>query len=154
MKQKAIKALAAVDRLFDCCEEIEGSEYNMLDDIWLLRDYIKQGHEARWELVYHDDNPDYYAKYVTARCSKCKRWFWGNEHHRPGEKGGKYGVRVSSAFCMNDNYKKVRSLMKFSLLDDAEKALNASNDLPTFCGCCGARMRGVEYTWEDMKDGM
>lgn len=150
MKQKAIKALAAVDRLFDRCEEIEGSEYNMLDDIWLLRDYIKRKHEAHWELVYHDDGPDYYAKYVTVRCSKCKGWFWGNEHHcMNGKKWNKYGVRVSSAFCMNTDYHKVRSLMKYELLDGAVKSLTASNDLPTFCEHCGARMRGVKYTWAD-----
>lgn len=147
MKQRTIKALAAVDRLFDCCEEIEGSEYNMLDDIWFLRDYIKRKHEAHWELVFHDDHPDYYAHYVTARCSKCKKWFYGNEKH-PGDHINMYGTKLWSAFCMGYN-EKVRPAFKYTALSDAEEMLKKSNDLPTFCSHCGARMRGAKYTWED-----
>ena len=147
MKQRTIKAKEALDRLFDRCEEIDPNEYRMLDDIWLIRDYLDKKHEAHWELVYHDDHPDYYAHYVTARCSKCRKWFWGNEHH-PGDPINKYGAKLWSAFCMNYG-ERVRSIFKYTALSDAEETLKKSNDLPTFCSHCGARMRGVEYLWTE-----
>lgn len=147
MKQSTIKALDAIERIWDRCEEIEPKEYRMFNDYLLIRRYIEKEHEAIWELVYHDDHPSYYAHYVTARCSKCKNWFWGNKEH-PGDGRDKYGVKLWSAFCM-DYGKDVRTIFKFRALSDAEEMLKKSNDLPTFCEHCGARMREVRYSWED-----
>lgn len=142
------KAKEALERIFDQCEEIEPSEYRMIDDYFTVRDFINRKHEARWELIYHDDNPHYYAHYVTARCSKCRKWFWGNENH-PGDHADEYGVKLWSAFCINYG-KDVRSSFKSIALSSAEKALKTSNSLPTFCEHCGARMRGVKCSWEDV----
>ena len=145
---KATKAMAALERLFDRCEEIDPDGYRMLDDVWIVRDCIKIKHEAYWELIYHDDHPEYYAHYVTARCSKCRRWFWGNKEHRTAQ-GEAYGVRLWSAFCTN--YPNAKIWFKHLALTEAEKQLKKSKDLPAFCQHCGARMRGVAYNWIDFK---
>lgn len=145
MKQSTIKAKEALDRLFDRCEEIEPSEYRMLDDIFLIQDYLNKKHEANWELVYHDDQPAYYAHYVTARCSKCKKWFYGNENHH-GDGINKYGAKLWAAFCMNYG-KNNRSAFRYTALTSAEEDLRKANDLPTFCCHCGARMRRIEAKW-------
>lgn len=142
------KAKKALERIFDQCEEIDPNEYRMIDDYFVVRDFIDRKHEAKWELLYHDDHPAYYAHYVTARCSKCKKWFWGNENH-PGDLINKYGVKLWSAFCTNYG-KNVRSIFKYNALSYAEEELKQKNDLPIFCEHCGARMRGVEYSWEDI----
>lgn len=142
---KMEKAKAALWRIFDRCEEIDCEEnegYKMLDDIRKVEHFIKkQAEPVKWELVYHDDNPSYYAKYVTARCSRCGTWYGDiDEAH-----GQKYGYRLASAFSFSgyDNY--VGLLMGGSLMTDAEKRVD---DLPNFCCHCGARMKGSRRDWD------
>ena len=149
-KQKTSKALDALWRIFDNCEEIQCEEtegYRMLDDIHTVRNVLESKHEAEWELVYHDDQPSYYAHYVTARCGKCKHWFEGNKEYPGAGKEDKYGARIWSAFCVN--YDSGKILFKSLALDGAEKEVLRSDGLPKFCEHCGARMRGVRTIWSE-----
>lgn len=142
---KMEKAKAALWRIFDRCEEIECEEnegYKMLDDIRRVEHFIeKQAEPVKWELVYHDDNPSYYAKYVTARCSRCKTWYGPIDEG----KGHKYGYRLASAFSASGYNDHIRSLMGWSLMGDAEKKVG---ELPNFCCHCGARMKGSKRNFD------
>lgn len=140
---KATKAKAALDRIFDRCEEIDNEDgYSMLDDIRVVSGYIDgQRKPVEWELVYHDDNPAYYAKYVTARCARCGTWYGEiDEDH-----GQKYGKRLASAFCMNYHSSHARLLMGMELMADAETMVK---ELPNFCSHCGARMKGSRRNYD------
>lgn len=139
------RAREALERLFDYCHPIDYEEYKMTPDYFTVRDYLDGKHEADWELIYHDDHPSYYAHYVTARCSKCKSWFYGNEHHA-GDPQNKYGAKLWSAFCMNYGEGN-KTQFRFMALHNAEEELRRDNDLPTFCQHCGARMRNIRYVW-------
>jgi hypothetical protein len=140
---KAEKAKAALDRLFDNCEEIDYENYRMLDDIYIVKHYIDNQKKAiPWELVYHDDNPNYYAKYVTARCKRCGHWYGEiDEQH-----GQKYGKRLSAAFFYGYT-KRMRSTAGNILMEDAERKIK---DLPNFCENCGARMKGVRWNYDSI----
>lgn len=136
------KAIAVVDRIYNRCEEIDNDDgYSMLDDIWALKDYIrKKSKPVEWELVYHDDNPFYYAKHVTARCSRCKHWYRSD--------GEDYGKRLASVFVTNYS-KKYRFTVAHMLMDEAEKEINK---LPHFCENCGARLKGSRRDYESYRD--
>ena len=132
------EAKQALDRLFDRCEEIDPeSGYRMLDDIFALRDYIDHENKAKWELVYHDDHPSYYAHYVTARCSKCGAWFWGSAVV-PGDHTEKYGAKLWSGFCTNYN-ENTKKQFEWLAIDSARDRIK---ELPKYCTECGAKMEG------------
>lgn len=144
-KMNGDKAREALDRIFDSCEEVDlTSGYRMLYDVFTVQHYIdRQMKPVEWEIVYHDDNPSYYAKYVTARCSRCKHWYGADNeivHHSE-----QYGVRLSSAFCMG-YYS--RSIMGYALMESAEEQVKY---LPHFCENCWARMKGVRWDYESIR---
>ena len=89
---------------------------------------------AKWELVYHDDHPNYYAHYVTAKCSECGKRFYGNEHFT-GRPDNKYGAKIWSGFCTNYSDETKVAFEQFAL-SNAEKSVGL---LPAFCCYCGAR---------------
>lgn len=103
---------------------------------------VKPKPRYEWELVYHDDVPGYYTKYVTARCGKCGEWFYGNEKIKPNPHRMEYGAELFTAFVDGDYSQEwVRDVAKLKFINCARDQIK---HLPKYCCNCGEEM----HNWQ------